>query len=100
MHKRGYTGRPAVSSVNCHTFNKSKYVDYHLQQTIKEIPLYVIDLKDFIQKVNQIKELPEDSFLFTLDVKSLYANFPDNEEIKAVKEAYHKHPHKTVSTKV
>ena len=54
MHKRRYTGRPAVSSVNCHTFNKSKYVDYHLQQTIKEIPLYVIDLKDFIQKLNQI----------------------------------------------
>ena len=31
MHKEGNPGRPVVSSVNCHTANISKYVDYHLQ---------------------------------------------------------------------
>ena len=35
----------------------------------------------------------------TLDVKSLCTNIPNNEGIKAVREAYDKHPSKSVSTK-
>ena len=31
IHKEGNPGRPMVSSINCHTANISKYVDYHLQ---------------------------------------------------------------------
>ena len=36
----------------------------------------------------------------TLDVKSLHTDIPNNEGIKAVREAYDKHPSKTISTKV
>ena len=36
----------------------------------------------------------------TLDVKFLYTNIPNKEGIKAVREAYDKHPSKSVSTKV
>ena len=36
----------------------------------------------------------------TLNVKTLYTNMLNNERIKAVREAYDKHPSKTVSTKV
>ena len=38
IHKEVNPGRPEVSSVNCHTVNISKYVDYHLQSKVKEIP--------------------------------------------------------------
>ena len=41
----------------------------------------------FIQKLNQIEEVPEDSLLVPLYVKSLYTNIPNNEGIKSVKEA-------------
>ena len=47
--KEGNPGRPVVSSVNCHTANISKYVDYHLQPIVKEIPSYVKDTQDFIK---------------------------------------------------
>ena len=60
----------------------------------------MLKIKDFIQKLNQIEEVPQDSLLVTLNVKSLYINNPNNEGIKAVKEAYDKRPDKTVSTKV
>ena len=63
-------------------------MNYHLQSVIKEIPLYVKDTKDFMQKLNQIEKVPEDSLLVTLDVKSLYTNISSNEGKKAVKEAY------------
>ena len=72
IHKRGKPGRPVVNSVNCRTSNISKYVEYHLQLIVKEIPSYVKDTKYLIQKLNQVEEVPEDSLLVTLDVKSLY----------------------------
>ena len=31
INRHGNAGRPAISSVNCHRSNISKYVDYHLQ---------------------------------------------------------------------
>ena len=70
---------------------KTEYVDYHLQPIVEEIPSYVKDTKDFIQKLNQIEEITEDS---------LYTNILNNEWIKTVKEAYDKCLNKTVSTKI
>ena len=71
-----------------------------LQSIVNEIPSYVKDTKYFFQKINQTEEVPEDSLLVTLDVKSLYYNIPNNEGIKQVKEDYDKHPNKIVLTKV
>ena len=48
IHKEGNPGLPVVSSINCHTANISKYVDYHLQPIVKQIPSYVKDTNDFI----------------------------------------------------
>ena len=90
--KKENLGCPVVSSVNCHTSNISKYVDYHLQPIVKEIPSHVKDAKDFIQELNQIEQTPEDNLLDTFDVKSLHTNIPNNEGIKAVMVAYDKHP--------
>ena len=52
IHKKGDPGREVVSSVNCHTSNISKYVDYHLQHIAEGISSYVKNTKDFIQKPN------------------------------------------------
>ena len=38
IHKEENPGRPVVSSINCHTANISKYVDYHLQPIMQQIP--------------------------------------------------------------
>ena len=40
IHKEGNPGRPVVSSINCHTANTSKYVDYQLRPIVKQIPSY------------------------------------------------------------
>ena len=69
-----------------------------VQFIVKGIPTYVKDTKDFIQKLNQAEEVPENSLLVTLDVKSLHDSIPNNEGIKAVKEAHDKHPNKTITT--
>ena len=86
--------------MNCHSANISNYVDYHLQPIVKEILSYVKERQDFLKKLEKVKDIPLDSLLVTLDVKSLNTNNPNNKGIKAVKKSYEKYKEKTVSTKV
>ena len=100
IHKEGNPSPPVVSSVNCHTASISKYVDCHFQPIVKEIHSYVKDAQDFLKKLEKVKDIPQGSLLVTLDVKSLYANIPNNEGITAVNESYDKYKEKAVSIKV
>ena len=84
--KEGNSGCPVISSINCHTANISKYVDCHLQIIMKQIPSYVKDTNNFINKINTVKSVPKNSYLATMDVRSLYTNIPNVEGISAVKE--------------
>lgn len=49
------------------------------------------DTKDFLQKLEKVKDIPE-------DVESLYTNVPNNEDIKAVNESYEKYKKKAIPT--
>ena len=53
-HTQGNTGRPVISSVNCHTSNISKYADYYLQPIVQQIPSYMQGTSDFLRKINKI----------------------------------------------
>ena len=85
VHKTNIPGRPAVSSVECHTSKISKFVDHYLQPHAKSLPSYVKDTSDFINRINETKDINKDTILVTLDVKSLYTNIPNHEGIEAVK---------------
>ena len=67
IHKESNPGHPVVSSVNCHNANFSKYVDYHLQLIVKEIPSNTVkDTEDFLKKLEKVKDIPQESLLVTL----------------------------------
>ena len=102
IHKEGNPVRPVVSSINCHTTNISKYLDYHLQCIAKQILFYVKDIlkSDFINKINAIKSIPKNSYSLTIDMRSLYANILNAEGISAVKSAFDHYSKKTRTTKV
>ena len=90
-----------ISSINCHTPKISEYIDYRLQPIVKEIQLYVQDTTDFLRKINQINFVPDNSYLVSLDVKSLYTNIPNAEGIKSDKTSLEKYSKRTTaSTKV
>ena len=61
---------------------------------------YVQDTTDFLRKINQIDFVPENSYLVSQDVKSLYSNIPNAEGIKSVKTSLEKFSKRTASTKV
>ena len=100
IHKEGNPGRPVVSPINCHTANISKYVNYHLQPIMKQIPSYVKDTNDFINKINAVKSVPKNSYLVTMNVRSLYTNIANAEGILAVKRAFDNYSKKITTTKV
>ena len=100
INKRGNPGCPVVSSVNCHTTNISKYIDYHLQRVVKQTPSYIKDTNNFINNVNDIRNIPRKSYLVTMDVKSLYTNIPNSEGMATVKKAYDNYPKKSIATTV
>ena len=99
IHKEDSPCYPLVSSVNCHTENISKYIDHYLRN-LQKIPSYVKGTQDFLKKLEKVKDIPQESLLVTLDVKSLYINIPNNKGIKAVKESHEKYQEKTVFTEV
>ena len=98
--KEDNPGRPVISSINCHTSKIFEYVDYHLQPIVKEVPSYVQDTTDFLRKINQTDFVPKNSYLVSLDVKSLYTNIPIAEGIKYVKTSLENYSKRTASTKV
>ena len=71
---KGNPGRPVVSLINCHIANISKYVDYHLQPIVKQIPSYVKDTNDFINNIKAVKSILKNSYLVKKDVRPLYTN--------------------------
>ena len=84
IHKENNPGRPVINSIKCLTSEISHFVDHHLQALVREILSYIKDTNDFINKIDNF-DVPPDSFLVTMDVKSLYTSMPNNEGIASVK---------------
>ena len=86
IHKANNPGRPGISSVNCHTNRISECVDYYLQPEVKKLKSYVKDTTDFIKKIEAIDHVSDNSYLASLDVRSLYISIPHKETIETVKQ--------------
>lgn len=53
-------GRSVMTFVNSLTSKISEYVDYHLQPLMKTILIHVKDTNNFLNKMKNINEVPED----------------------------------------
>ena len=78
----------------------SEYFDYHLQLIVREIPSYIKDTSNFLCKLKPITGVLENSYLVTLDKKSLYTCITNSEGIKAGKIFYENFTKKIIATKI
>ena len=83
IHKQGNPGRPIVSSNSHPTERISQFVDYHLKPLVQTTQSFIKDTTHFLHKLEQLGQLPNNAFLVTLDVSSLYTNIPHNQGIDA-----------------
>lgn len=52
IHKQNNPGKPVRNSINCHTADILRFVDYHLQPITKKISSYISRTNNFINKIN------------------------------------------------
>lgn len=90
IHKQGNPGRPVVSSVNCHTSKISAYVDHHVKPLVTKLSSYVKDTTDFLNKIEKVDRVPANTYLVSMDVRSLYTNIPNEEGLEALRHTLEK----------
>ena len=86
IHKNPMGIRPIFSSCSNATETISQYVDYWLQPLMKNLPSY---LKNTMELINKLKnfQIEPNTILVTIDVKSLYTCIPHKDGINACREA-------------
>ena len=87
IHKPTPVGRPIISGNDGPTERISAFIDSLLQPIAKSQKSYLKDTTDFINCIERTK-LPENAFLVSLDVTSLYTIIPQGEGINTVCRAY------------
>ena len=83
IHKPNLAGRPIVSGNGGPTERISSFIDSLLQPIAKKQESYIKDTTDFVRFIKNTPS-PDNAFIATLDVCSLYTNIPQEEGIKVV----------------
>ena len=84
-------GRPIVSDCSSESYRIAEYLDKMLQPLSNKHSSYVKDTYDFLEKVKNL-EVPENAYLITLDIESLYTNIQTSDGIEAVEKMFRQHP--------
>ena len=100
IHKRlnNIPGRPVISNCGYFTENISAFLDYHLQPLARQVKSYIKDTNDFLKKLRDLSDLPEEYLLCTVDVVGLYPNIPHDGGLAALRKALDARENKTIST--
>ena len=64
----------------------SLYVDYHLKPLILNVSHILEDTRDFLNRIQDLSDLPEGSILVFFDVVGLYPHIPHEEGIETMAE--------------
>ena len=68
IHKRLHNvpGRSVISNSGFFTQNISAFLEYHLKPLSKKVKSFIKDTNDFLKKLNELRDLPDDFILFIL----------------------------------
>jgi hypothetical protein len=83
----GMPGRPIASAIGHPTERISKFLDPHLRPHMENLPSYLKDTSDYIYETPSFG-FHDQTLLVTMDVTSLYTNFPQQEGISLGYETY------------
>uniref|UniRef100_K7EXL6 Reverse transcriptase domain-containing protein n=1 Tax=Pelodiscus sinensis TaxID=13735 RepID=K7EXL6_PELSI len=85
IHKPGHPGRPIISGIGTLTTGLSSCVDSLLKTYATNTPSYLRDTTDFLRKLQNIDNLPNNTILPTMDVEDLYTNIPHEDGLQAIR---------------
>lgn len=91
-------GRPIVSDCSSESYRIAEYLDKILQPLSNKHASYIKNTDDFLEKVRNL-EVPENAYLITLDIESLYTNIQTKDGIEAVEKMFRRHSQELRSDK-
>ena len=91
-------GRPVIFNNGTSIENRSSYLDYHLKSLVPHVPYILEDTRDFVNRIQDLLDLPESSILVSFDVVRLYPRIPHEEGIETMAEYLETRDDKPVST--
>ena len=100
IHKQLHNvpGRPAISNSRFFTENISAFLEYLLKPLSQKVKSFIKGTSDFLKKLNELRDLPDDFILCTIDVVGLYPNIPHEEGLEAIQKALDKREDQTILT--
>lgn len=84
-------GRPIVSSVGGLTENLSRFIDYFLSQSVRQLASYIKDSTDFINHISEV-EWDLSYCMIVLDITSLYTCIEHQQGLDATRYFLQKRP--------
>lgn len=63
-------GRPIVAQTDSLWSPLSKFVDFFIKPYVQTLPVYIKDSTDFIMKISNLTDLPDNVLLLTRDITS------------------------------
>lgn len=84
-------GRPIVSDCGSETYQTAEFIDFYLNPLSVRHPSFIKDSYYFIDLVKSLT-IPADSFLFSIDIDSLYTNIDIAAGLQAVREIFQAYP--------
>ena len=91
--------RPIVAGYDSVTVKLSKYVDSYLKPAAQKSFSFVRDTTHFLKKLRNVRKIPRNSFMVTMDVHSLCNNIDHQKGAEACFHALEERNQKVVSSK-
>ena len=88
-----------MAGYNSATVKLSEYVDSYLKSVTQKSFSFVRNTTYFFKKLRNVRKIPKNSFMVTVDVHSLYNNIDHEEGAEACFRALEKRNQKVVSSK-
>ncbi|CAG2246908.1 unnamed protein product [Mytilus edulis] len=84
LHKQNHPVRTIINGRNHPTEKIAEIVENELSENVRNLPTYIKDTTDFLNKLNAIQQpLPDNAIMFCLDVTKLYPSVPRKEAREA-----------------
>lgn len=84
-------GRPIVSDCGSESYRVAEFIDAFINPLSQKHNSYLKDTYDFVNKIKMINA-PENAFLFSIDVNSLYTNIDTALGLQEVRTTFDKYP--------
>ena len=87
VHMSGCPGIPIVSAVGSPTEGLSELVDHFIQPFVPNIPSYIRDTQECLDRLHALCPLPVESILCTINVTDLYPSIPHDDGLANLRNA-------------